>query len=131
MQMEAGMLGKRSRDDKVIYRSLLKPSPHVIVLSTTKDDPRAELRYVLKRSWLERQLSRIDDESRVGVERLAQLFEKVQKDSLYDRFAKDYELEEEEYAFGYSTNPKRELEFWDHWYYKQTGKEWKGKGPNS
>jgi hypothetical protein len=67
--------GKRSRDDKVFYRSLLKPSPHLF-LSTTDDDPRAELHF-RKRSCLERQLSRIDGMSRGGVEELAYLFEEL------------------------------------------------------
>ena len=123
-KMEAVMLGKRSRNDKIFYRSLLEPSPYALVVSTTDDDPRAELRYVRKRSFMERQLSCIDDTSIDGSEELASLFQKVQKDSLYDRFAKEHELEEDEYAFGYSGYPKRELEIWDRWYYKQTGKEW-------
>jgi len=89
---------------------------------TTKDDPRAELRYVRKPSSLEKQLSCINSYTIDGVYQLEDLFKQVSKHPLYKRFIETFGLKE----FGYNDNPKRELELWDAWHYEQTGEEWLG-----
>jgi len=116
---------KRSRSadyDKKFYDSFIS-SRYSLFRDTTEEDPRAELRYVRRHSLLERQLSCIDDHTSDGVCELEHLFKQVDKHPLYQRFVQAFGLNKTE--FGYSNNPKRELELWDMWHYEQTGLEWK------
>ena len=106
------------------YDSFLKPDlAKYNCVHTTKDDPRAELRYVRKRSLMEIELERIDDGYHDAVGKIQTWVKQVEKHHLYRDFLKAFELQENE--FGWSTYPKRELELWDMWYFEQTGQEWK------
>ena len=102
------------------YNSFLK-TDNAEFVSTTKDDPRAELRYVRKRSRMEFQFSRVPNYFEEN-EYARTLLEQVKKHHLYRDFLKPFELQENE--FGWSNNPKRELELWDRWYFELTGQEW-------